>query len=169
VLAILLVFLGARLGRFRRPELAALVGAILLSAAGAWMFFSHSQRVEEHALACLATGDVSSLATYCDERRLAPRLADSGILLDEDFGSAFITLLNSPSPFILAYEHRWRFLLNNPQAGAKSLLMRQGVAAKDAVAATFASLGSAKKSAFREIAAAGPWVLLSNTQSLPLP
>jgi hypothetical protein len=169
VLSILLVFLGARLGRFRRPELAALVGAILFSTAGAWLFFSQSPRTEEHALARLATGDTASLATFCDERRLATRLADSGILLDEECGSAFITILNSPQPFILAYESRWRFLLNNPQAGARSLLMRQGAVARDAVAATFVSLGTAKKSAFREVAAAGPWVLLSSAQPLPLP
>lgn len=164
LLSILLTFLGASLGRFRRGELAALVCAIVFSVVGSWVFLSNSPIAEEHMLSKLAYGDAGSLATFADERRIAPSLGHAGILLDEESGGAFITLLNDPGPFILAYQSRWRFALNNPEVRASSVLMRVEPGERDQVAATFGSLGRAKQSAFHEIASAGPWLLLANAR-----
>jgi hypothetical protein len=164
LLSILLLFLGASLGRFQRGELAALVCALVLSVAGSWIFLSNSPIVEEHALSRLASGQTDSLATFADERRIAPSLGHAGILLDEESGGAFITLLNDPSPFILAYQSRWRFALNNPEVRANSVLMRAAPGVRDQVAATFGSLGRAKQGAFHQIASAGPWLLLANAR-----
>jgi len=164
VLSILLIFLGARLGRFRHGELALLVCGIVASVVGSWVFLSNSAIPEERALSRLASGETTSLATFADERRLAPSLGRDGILLDEESGGAFITLLNDPTPFILAYQNRWRFALNNPEVRASSVLMRAKPGERDQVAATFDSLGRAKQGAFHQIASAGPWLLLANAR-----
>jgi hypothetical protein len=166
LLSIILIFLGARLNRFRRAELAALVVTTTVSTIGAWVFFAASSQSEEHALIRLATGRTNELATFSDERTLAAKLGRApGVLLDEVEGAAFVAILNDPTPFIFSHEARHRFALSNPQLRATQLLMRADLGSKDAIAGIWPSLGARKTASFREVAHAGPWILLANTST----
>lgn len=163
LLAIVLIFLGARLRRFRRGELAALVTATMLSVIGSWFYFAASPQTTERALVQLATGRAESLTTFADERRLAANLTGARrVLLDERSGGAFITLLNDPRPFVLSRDGRNRFVLDNPQLGATHLLMRESPGSADAIATKWPSFSREKAAAFQEIAQAGLWRLFAH-------
>jgi len=167
LLAMILIFLGAKVGRFGPLELKVLAGIMCLGTAGSWIYFSASPQREDRAFAALVSGRPEELFTFPGQRAVAAMVsANPGmeqILMDERAGFGVIAILNRFDPFILSHQSRYRFANENPNLGADLVAVRReewewrkSVAAQEG----WLPLEAARTAAFRPLVETDDWLLL---------